>query len=332
MCGGAKLQGARCPATPADIATASPAQRTRAATVSSESIASPPSPAAAAESCAGCGSPLAGDQRYCLECGERRAPASSLLLGGPSPATSPLPDGASLGPVPTAAGTQPSQNPGRLAPGGAPHGNALTVIAGVGVLLLAMGVGVLIGRFGGGGKPTAAAPQVISVGNAPAAGPTGGGAEATPFTDDWPSGTNGYTIQLQTLPRASTQPSAVEAAKSAAGAKGAKGVGALRSEDFSGLRAGSYIVYSGVYHSKAQAEKALGALRKSFPGASVIKVSSAGGSSAGTGSGSGSGGGASGNGTGSGSPGSSKALEELHKSKGKSYEEKSKNLPNVVGT
>jgi hypothetical protein len=255
-----------------------------------------------------------------------------MLLGGAPPPSSQQLGDASPGPSLTPAGVQPAPQAGQVAAAGAPRSSAVTVIAGVGVLLLAMGVGVLIGRSGGAGKQTAAAPQVISVGSAPATGATGGGAEATPFTDDWPSGTIGYTIQLKTLPQASTQPSAVEAAKSAASAKGAKGVGALRSEDFAGLKAGSYIVYSGVYHSKAQAENALGRVTKSFPGASVIKVSTSGGSSAGASSGSGAGGGASGSGGGSSPPASSKVLEELHKSKGKSYEEKSKNLPNVVGT
>jgi hypothetical protein len=33
-----------------------------------------------AETCPACGASLAGDQRYCLEYGERRAPMSSVLL------------------------------------------------------------------------------------------------------------------------------------------------------------------------------------------------------------------------------------------------------------
>jgi hypothetical protein len=217
--------------------------------------------------------------------------------------------------------------------GDAPRSNAVTVIAGVGVLLLAMGVGVLIGRSGGGANQTAAsAPQVISVGTGSTTGPSTGASQSPAFTDDWPVGTNGYTVQLQTLAQASTQISAVEAAKAAARAKRAKGVGALKSEDFSSLKAGSYIVYSGVYHKKAEAEKALAGLKKSFPGASVITISSGGASPAGAGPGARSGSGASGGGSGSSTPASPKALEELHKSSGKSYEEKSKNLPNVVGT
>lgn len=306
--------------------------------MSSESIASPPSHPEAAEPCPSCGAPLAGDQRYCLECGERRAPMRSGLLGGPRPASGWGPAGPSrptAEPVPP--GAQPPVGSGQAPAGDAPRGNAVTLIAAVGVLLLAMGVGVLIGRSGGGAKQAAAsAPQVISVGTGPTTGASSGASESPSFTDDWPAGTNGYTVQLQTLAQASTQTSAIEAAKAAATARGAKGVGALKSEDFSSLKAGSYIVYSGVYHTKPEATKALGGLKKSFPGASVIKVSSAGagstGASPGAGSGSGAGAGPSGSGAESSKPASPKVLEELHKTKGKSYEEKSKNLPNVVGT
>jgi hypothetical protein len=293
--------------------------------VPSESIASHPSRVGSAEPCAGCGAALASDQRYCLECGERRAPISSVLLGGTEPASSPQSGHASTPPTPPG----PLLEPGQSSAGGAPRGNTVTVIAGVGVLLLAMGVGVLIGRSGGT-QPAASAPQVISVASGPATGTST--SQSAPFTDDWPSGTDGYTIRLQALPQASTQADAVGAAKAEARAKGAKGVGALKSEDFSSLKAGSYIVYSGVYPKQAEAQKALAGLKKSFPHATVIKVSSSGPAAAGASPGAGSGSGAAGGGAGSSPPASSKVLEDLHKSKGKSYEEKSKNLPNQVET
>jgi hypothetical protein len=286
--------------------------------VSSESIASPTSPAAVGEPCAVCGAPLAGDQRYCLECGERRTAMSSVLLGGPPTAASPAPPEAPPGSPPSA----PQDS--------APRGNAVLLPAGIGVLLLAMGVGVLIGRSGGSSKQTAAAaPQVISVGTTGAAG-----SSEPAFTDDWPSGKNGYTVQLQTLPQEGTTTSAVQAAKAAAAAKGAKDVGALKSEDFASLTTGSYIVYSGIFKKKPEAAKALAGLKKSFPTAEVISVSSAGASSSGAGKG-GSGSSSSkesGVGSSLSHPAPPTVLKELHKTKGKSYEEKSKNLPDVVGT
>ncbi len=77
---------------------------------------------------------------------------SSVLLGGPpsgglaQPQTPP--------PAPPPSGFARAEEAGR--------GNAVTVIAGVGVLLLALGVGVLIGRSSVS-KPSAPPAQVISV-------------------------------------------------------------------------------------------------------------------------------------------------------------------------
>jgi len=195
------------------------------------------------------------------------------------------------------------------------------------VLLLAMGVGVLIGRSGAS-KQGALPAQVISV-----ASPTATGATTTPsgeasFTGDWPSGTSGYTVQLQTLPQSGTAVSAVESAKSAASAKGAKTVGALKSEEFSSLSAGSYVIYSGVYNKKPEAEKALAGLKKSFPGAKVIKVSD-GGSGSATEPPTTSKGGV---GESESKPAPPSVLNKLKGTKGKSYEEQSKSLPNVVET
>lgn len=289
--------------------------------MSTESIASPPQSAAAAASCASCGAALAEDQRYCLHCGERIAPPSSVLTGGvPSSPQAPL--------VPPG-----YPQPGKSgAPGdGERRGNAVTIIAGVGVLLLAMGVGVLIGRSSGT-KSNAPVTPVINVATAPASSTTAP-AEAA-FVSDWPQGTSGYTVELQALPSAATQLSAVEAAKSAASAKGAKAVGALKSDEFSGLPAGNFIVYSGVYKKQAEASKAAKGLQKSFPGAKAIHITGAG---AAKGSAAGSGGattpaGKSGVGASESHPAPPSVIENLHKHKGKSYEEESKNLPNVVST
>jgi hypothetical protein len=284
--------------------------------VSSEPIATHAEPVGAPEPCRGCGAPLAEDQRYCLECGERRTPMSSVLLGG-SPASTP-------------SQPPPAGPPARGASDGE-RGNGATVIAGVGVLLLAIGVGVLIGRSGGGHSAGPAAPQVITVSSA-ASGATAPASEAAAFSDDWPSGTSGYTVQLQTLPVAGSQVSAVEAAERAASAKGANGVGALKSEDFSSLTAGNYVIYSGVYHKRPEAQKALAKLKQSFPGATVVKISAGAAGRSGAASRSSSTGG-SGAGSSTSHPTPPAAVESLKKAKsGKSYEEQSKNLPDVIST
>jgi hypothetical protein len=295
---------------PSSLASAHP---TKVVTLSIESIASSSPPhAGAAAQCASCGACLAPDQRYCLECGERCLPMSSVLRGesppqGDSRTAPPAPPPFPPGAPPTAGGSQ--------------RNNTLTVIAGVGVLLLAMGVGVLIGRAGAP-KQSAAPAQVITV-SSPSSGAASTPAAEASLTGDWPSGTTGYTVQLQTLPQSGTALSAVESAKSAASAKGAKAVGALKSEEFASLTSGSYVIYSGVYRNKSEAQKALAGLRKSFPGAKVIEVSNGGSSSSPSRPG---------------SPGSSSSGKghpasvspDLKSVKGKTYEEKSKNVPNEV--
>jgi hypothetical protein len=105
--------------------------------------------------CRTCGSPLAEDQRYCLQCGARRAearlPFLEILAAPRERAAAPPP-------------------PSRLR-----RFSANTVaVAGVACLLLALGVGVLIGDAGDSTASNGSAtPQVISVGGvAPAAATT----------------------------------------------------------------------------------------------------------------------------------------------------------------
>lgn len=264
-----------------------------------------------------CGAPLAPDQRYCLQCGERRAPVSAFLRGAE-------PNTPSAPPSPPTNGPPLTTSP---AGGARRNNNALTVIAGVGVLLLAMGVGVLIGRAGGS-KQVQAPAEVITVGSSTGA-PTSTGAAEEAISDDWPTGTKGYTVQLEKLPQEGTTAKAVQTAKAEETSKGAGSVGALKAEGFTSLSGGGYIVYSGVYHKRSEAQKALGGLKNKFPAAKVIEVSSS--SKSGTGAG-----GSTGSGSGAGSslshPAPPSVLESLKGSKGKSYEEKSKALPDVVST
>lgn len=280
--------------------------------------------------CPHCGAPTALDQRYCLECGERRAsleerPARSQFLSTYVP---PPPAG-------SVAATLTAERRG-FSPGWT------SIIAGVGVLLLAMGVGVLIGRSGVK-TPSAGPAEVVSV-SAPSAGSGAAGVASTPstaatsgegaFSDDWPAGKDGYTVQIQSLPVAGTLPSEVGAAKTAAVAKGAQSVGALRSGDFKGLPGGLYLLYSGSYASDAQAKAALPGLRKHFPSAAVIHLGGASSSSAASPSPPASGASPTAGGVGGkGSTGKSGVNPPSSSStSGQSYEQKSRDLPNVVST
>jgi hypothetical protein len=106
------------------------------------------------DQCAACASPLAPDQRYCLNCGERRGAARL-------PATD-----ARAKPAPAERPRRRRRRPGTTT------GTAL--IAGIATLLLAMGVGVLIGHQGKGStaKAAPAAVQVVTVPGADAAAAT----------------------------------------------------------------------------------------------------------------------------------------------------------------
>jgi hypothetical protein len=136
-----------------------------------------PTLGAQGEPCASCGAPLAGDQRYCLECGARRTQARvafrDILATGGAPPADPVLGGA------------PAQD-------GPPARSGLAFLAGLLCLLLALGVGVLIGNSGDDATTaTAPPPQVITVGGAAAApGATPAATTTAPATDASGSGSS----------------------------------------------------------------------------------------------------------------------------------------------
>jgi hypothetical protein len=258
-----------------------------------------------------CGAPLAEDQRYCLNCGERRAdariPFMDILRAAPPPAQ----------PPPSAPATPAPPPPER-------GGFGLTPLAaGVGVIcaVLLVGLGFLIGRSGQKTpRPVAQKAPVVNV-QAPAGG---GQAAQQSFTEDWPQGQDGFTVQLQVLPKSSTQPAQVTTAKSDATSKGATDVGALDSDQHSSLDPGNYVVYSGMFDTKKEAAKALKTLTANFPDAVVVEVSASGSSASGSS--------AADEASSSGSHATNPKLKELQKSSGKDYSKQSAKLPNKVDT
>lgn len=127
--------------------------------------------------CAVCGATMATDQRYCVECGERRgAPRVSLLEG-------------------------PARRPPEAPPASAPAQRRFapvnsTLISVIGILLLAMGIGVLIGRSGNNGTVKTPPAQVVTVAGAPSTGT----ASSTPTT-----GTSGTSTSESTGTSATTK-------------------------------------------------------------------------------------------------------------------------------
>ena len=218
--------------------------------------------------CPACDAPLDSDQRYCLNCGRRRADTRVVyaeMLTGRS-----------------AEEVLPAEEVEELPPrrfSGAP----VTVAAAAGGAFL-VSLGVLLGTLGGNDEPvrvaSAPAPQkpanIVVNTNGQGGGSGGGGGETgatDEFKSDWPEGKSGYTVQLQALPK--DDPAAVASAKSDAEGKGAKDVGALDSDEYTSLKEGQYVVYSGVFTGKAGKKKAAAALKglkKKFKGAKVVQV------------------------------------------------------------
>jgi len=224
--------------------------------------------AGSGEPCAGCGAPLASDQRYCLECGRRRAtarvPYAELLAGRAAEDVLAAPGG-------TDAPKPPRRSGLALLGTAGPVGAA--VLLGLGIL-----IGVLVGDDEAPRPQVVAtpAPQKAPVINVNAGG-TATDSAATELTSDWPEGKNGFTVQLQTLPKDTADVAAVDQAKSEVQGKGAADVGALDSDQYASLEPGEYVVYSGVFTGKGakkKAKAALGKLKKDFSRAKVIEVKS----------------------------------------------------------
>ncbi len=207
-----------------------------AAPRAAEAAAPPP---ATERACPRCGASLAPDQEWCLSCG-------------------------------TAVGT-------RIAP--APHWRVPVVLIGLLLALIAVALVLALVELSGDPQPVAKAPSATATatpagapaddggvappvaGTAPTPVPTAtpsltpapstppGPASSTGALAVWPSGKSGWTAVV-----ASTQ-SRAEAERKARAAGGSE-VGVLKSDDFSSLRKGYWVVFSGRYDSRAAAENA----------------------------------------------------------------------------
>jgi hypothetical protein len=155
------------------------------------------------------------------------------------------------------------------------------------LLPIAVAVGVLVGR---GGSSTDNAALLAALKQSGATASTAGGAASNVSDTNsnlLPSDFSldkGYTVLIGQLPIDGTDQAAADAAKSDVEGKGAKDVGIINPGDFvtkPDQGQDSYVLYSGEFKTKADADKALAGLKKSFPDAKVIGVT-AGGSASGT--------------------------------------------------
>jgi hypothetical protein len=156
--------------------------------------------AAVSDRCTGCGAPLSSDQRYCVNCGERRGHPRFTLAEPVAPAVQ-------------AAAAAPRR------PRRARASSGFTLIAGIATLLIAMGVGVLIGHNNTSNSQRAAsAPPInLNVGTTN----SGVGSATTPAASPSTAGGKGKHSskgKARSARAAKAKPSAAESAKAASAA------------------------------------------------------------------------------------------------------------------
>lgn len=277
-----------------------------------------PSTSSSTLHCPNCNAALAADQRYCLNCGQRLAPPRvefEHALGlDPAPAVAPEP-------VKVA-------RTDRFDP--------LQAVIAAGAVLLALGVGIVIGRGNGSSAPARAQIVTVQGGAAPTSGTLAPSAAqpVASVSDDWAAGTSAYTIELGTLDKTGATAATVAAAKSQASGKGASAVGALDGDAHSGTPTGKYVIYSGQFSSKKEADAALAKLKKNFPTAILLHVTPQGGGNSGnTGNTGNTGSGGSGNSKSGGNAGANtSAANSLKGKSGNAYVKQSAKLPSTIGT
>lgn len=212
--------------------------------------------------CSSCDAVLDNQQRYCLNCGTRSRYASNPAID-------------------YVAENRRRRNPLNQAPsddgiaGTGVTKRALPWLAGSTVIALV--AGLLIGSSGGSNDDAllAALANQKPVVVAGAAGPSTATAAATPLTSDFTLD-KGYTVQIASIPATSDQ-AAADAAKTDATGKGAADVGLINPADFTldpADPSGDYIIFSGQFEKKKDAEAALKKLKAKFPDAKVIGVTS----------------------------------------------------------
>ena len=222
--------------------------------------AAPPSAAPAATDCPRCGSPRAALQEYCLECGQRLPIAFEDVAAG---------------------GSVSGWSPGALA-------RAWPVLVALVVAVLAAATVLTVRVSDDPGaetlvtpldaplqppldeevaEPEAGEPAVreLTPPPAPTTAPTrprqAPDARGAALTQ-WPAGTDGFTVVLASLPDVDGRAAATSKAKAASKA-GLREVGVLDSDEYASLHPGYYVVFSGIYSTRSEAERAIEGARSS---------------------------------------------------------------------
>ena len=213
-----------------------------------------PGPPTPGPLCPRCGAPHGENQEYCLDCGYRLRPASGAF-----------------GRLSTAWQQRFGWYPGDwIWP--VLLGLLVAIAGATAAIVLAdsgSGKGPLVATEGGPPHAPTTAPPTATVALPTVAGGTPSGPPKTatappPATTTaprqgalttWPAAQSGYTVVLESLPTSGGRSLAVERAR-AAGRAGLPQVGVLDSSRFASLHPGYYVVFSGIYSSRAEAERA----------------------------------------------------------------------------
>jgi len=204
--------------------------------------------------CPRCGAPHEPDQEYCLECGYRLRPAGGLV-------------GRLSGAWQERFGWYPGDWFWRLLLG------FVIAVAGATAAIVLADAGAenktIVATEGGSAQAPTTAPETATVTLPSLSTQTGGGPPVTPTTPPpatstapapgtltaWPAGQSGFTVVLESLPTSSGRSLALARARAASRA-GLPQVGILDSSRYSSLHPGYYVVFSGIYTSRGQAEAA----------------------------------------------------------------------------
>ena len=201
--------------------------------------------------CPRCGAPHGPDQEYCLECGYRLRPRSGAAARLASAWQRRF-------------GWYPGDWIWRVLLG------FVIAVAGAAAAIVLADAGAenktIVATEGGPPRaPTTAAgtATVTLPGVSTATGPPQTPTEPPPATTTaprpgaligWPAGQSGFTVVLESLPSSSGRSLALDRARAASRA-GLPEVGVLDSSSFSSLPPGYYVVFSGIYSSRAEAEQ-----------------------------------------------------------------------------
>ena len=235
----------------------------------------PPRAEPSERSCPRCGAPYEPEQEYCLECGFRLAGSRSMV-----------------GNLETAWRERFGFYPGDW---------IWPVLLGFVIAVAGATAAILIGASsGGGGKPivatkggqphtptTPAATGTVALPTVPAGTPTATAPPPTPSTPppattsppaqapgsltSWPA-RNGFTVVLESIPTSAGRAFALARARAAA-RSGLPSVGVLNSGGYSSLHPGYFVVFSGVYASQDEADRArVTASARGYPAAYAREI------------------------------------------------------------